>query len=71
MVHRDYLPRVGDLARLVWGISRAPTPWFASRIGVNTCCTYGGVTLFKLLGYDAQLFHASEALEREVYMLVV
>ena len=30
-----------------------------------------GVTLFEILGDNAQLFHALEALEREVSILVV
>ena len=65
------MPRVGDLVRLVWGLSGAPTPWFASKLVIHTCHTFGGVTLFELIGDDTQLFHASEVLEREVSILVV
>ena len=71
MVHRDYLLMVGYLARLVWGISGAPMPWSTSRLGIHSCLTCGGVTLFEILGYDAQLCHASGALEREVSITVV
>ena len=71
MVHQDYLPRVGDFARLERGISGSPTPWFASRLGIHACHTCGGVTLLELLWYEAQLCHAPEALEREVPILVV
>ena len=71
MVHIDYLPRVGDLERLGWIISVTPMPWIVSRLCINAFCTYGGVTLFKILGDDAQLFHAPEVLEREVSILVV
>ena len=59
------------MARLVWGISGVPKLWFASRLGIRACCTRGGVTLFVILGDDAQLCHAPEVLEREVPILVV
>ena len=65
------MPRIGDLERLGWGISGAPTPWFASILGIHACHTCGVVTLFELLGVDAQFFHAPEALERELFILVV
>ena len=55
MVYRDFLPPVGDLVRLVWGLSGALTPSFASRLGVNACYTCGGVTLYKILDDDDQL----------------
>ena len=71
MVHRYNLPGVGDLARIVWGLSGAPIPWFASRLGIHSYCACGGVTLYKLLGYDAQLCHALEALQRKVSIIVV
>ena len=59
------------MARLVWDISGAPTPWLASRLGIHACRTRGGVTLFELLGYYSKLCHAPVALEREVYIRVV
>ena len=65
------MPRVGDLEILVWGLSGLPTPWFTSRLGIHACHTRWGVTLFELLGDDAQLCHAPEALEREVSIFVV
>ena len=71
MVHQDYLPMVGDFARLGRGLSGLPTPWFASRRGINACHTHGGVTIFELLGDDAQLYHVPEALERELDIFVV
>ena len=71
MVHRYNLPGVGDLARIVWGLSRAPVPWFAIRLDIHACCTCGGVTILEILGYDVQLFHAPESLEIEVSILVV
>ena len=71
MVHREYLPRFGDLSRLVWGLYGAPTPWFASILGIHACRTCGGVIIFKLPVDDAQLFHALEVLEREVSIIVV
>ena len=71
MVHQDYLLRVGELAMLVWGSFGDPMPWFASRLGIHAFCTRGGVTLFELFGDDAKLFHAPEALRREVSILVV
>ena len=71
MAHQDYTPRVGDLARLVWGIFGASTPFFASRLGIDVCRTRGGVTIFEFIGDDAQICHDPEALEIEVYILVV
>ena len=59
------------MKRLVWGISGAPTTWFASRLGIHACHTCGVVTLFELLEYDAQIVHVPEALEIKVSILVV
>ena len=47
------------------------TQWFASILVINACCPCGGVTLCKIIGYDAQICHAPKALEREVSILVV
>ena len=55
---------------LVLGIYKAPMPWFISRLGIHACCACGGVTFFKSIREDAQLFHAPEALERDVSILV-
>ena len=55
----------------MWGISGSTTQWFVSRLGIYACRTYGGVTLFELLGDNAQLCYSPEALEREVSILVV
>ena len=60
-----------DLETLVWGLYGAPTTWFASRLGINAFRTCGGITLFELIGDDAQLCHTPEALEREVSILLM
>ena len=60
---------LGDLARLVWGIYGASTPWFASIIVINTHCRCGDIMILKLLGDYDQIFHAPEALEIDVYIL--
>ena len=58
------MSRVGELAKIVWGLSGSTTLWYEIRIGIHACHTFGGVTLLELLGDDSQLFHAPEALER-------
>ena len=65
------MPRVGDLERLGWGLYGAPTPWFASILGIHACHTCGVVTLFELLGGDDQLSHVPGVIEREVSIIVV